>query len=1336
MTEPDLLARQRSLLQDLRQRNARRAETEPALQEGIRTRRAELHKHYHQACQALDMQALTEQDELQRRRDQAHTEAQEHFDAEQEEALAHFTRDQNAQTAREEAEREEVRTTYQEACWTAAAVLEGVKGDAEKVFNDNRLRLGQRMDELAALRQTAHTLLAEWKHPAPPLEQLARAEAAAAPRTELRKLSECLSDAHLQIAQLQDLVVPRFLKGKRLLGLSLLLWLVLVFPLGWLLVRLTGMETSLALLLGLGLAASTGVTLIVGPLAYMIFTALARRQIRATYLPFGRTLIDAEATRLHLLDHYESEHRQQVRAGKKKHNQDVRRAHAVYRRRRNDCKQKYGQEKTRLEDRYQQELAASEERRDQSLQAADQTCEEERKASEERRLAERQRLDDRYQLQTREAEERYQSDWAELCSNWLDAMSRLRREADDVARQVGRLYPPWTDPAWQHWKPPAAPPELLRLGGYEVHLDQLPGGLPQDDQLRSATPALLPLPAVCGFPEQSSLLLQAKDSGRARAVEMLQAVMYRLLAALPPGKVRFVVLDPVGLGQNFASFMHLADYDEALITSRIWTETAHIERQLADLTAHMENVIQKYLRNRYPSITAYNAEAGEVAEPFRVLVAANFPVNFTPEAARRLLSIAQSGPRCGVMTLVSVDVKQAMPEGFDLADLAASCLTLEWDEERFRWRDPDFAPYPLRLDPPPADEFGDRLLTDVGTAAKNAQRVEVPFEYIAPPAEQWWTSSTRPGIDVPLGRAGATRRQMLQLGHGTAQHVLVAGKTGSGKSTLLHALITNLALCYSPDEIELYLIDFKKGVEFKTYAVHHLPHARVIAIESEREFGLSVLQRLDAELKQRADRFRAARAQDLGAYRQAEPDSRMPRILLVVDEFQEFFVEDDRIAQESAQLLDRLVRQGRAFGMHVLLGSQTLGGAYSLARSTIDQMAVRIALQCSEADAHLILSDDNSAARLLSRPGEAIYNDANGRIEGNNPFQVVWLNDERRETYLERVRTLASQRPLQQRSGTVVFEGNAPADVSQNHFLERLLATPPATEDSAVQRAWLGEAMSIDELTAAVFRPQNGSNLLVLGQQEETIVGLLATAVLGLAAHMPADDSINPRFYVLDGRQAATPTTGVLARLGEILPQRLQLGGSRDIPAVMAALSAELERRQKEGTAGAPVYLVLHALHRMRDLRRAEDDFSFTRSEEKVGPAQQFATLLREGAALGIHVLVWCDTLANLQRAVERSALREFGQRVLFQMNVADSSQLIDSPAASKLGMHRALYFSEDEGRLDKFRPYGRPADPWLEHVERQFRGQREGAGNGVSSAAGTNDRASSGTLFEQDGLS
>ncbi|MFN9971519.1 MAG: FtsK/SpoIIIE domain-containing protein, partial [Phycisphaerae bacterium] len=142
------------------------------------------------------------------------------------------------------------------------------------------------------------------------------------------------------------------------------------------------------------------------------------------------------------------------------------------------------------------------------------------------------------------------------------------------------------------------------------------------------------------------------------------------------------------------------------------------------------------------------------------------------------------------------------------------------------------------LQPPASSEYV-RYVRAIGEASRGARRVEVSFARIAPREENIWTYSTAEGIDLPIGRAGAARLQTMKLGRGTSQHVLIAGKTGSGKSTLLHILITNMALHYSPNEIQFYLIDFKKGVEFRTYAANQLPHARVVAIESDREFGLS-----------------------------------------------------------------------------------------------------------------------------------------------------------------------------------------------------------------------------------------------------------------------------------------------------------------------------------------------------------------------------------------------------------------------------------------------------------------------------------------------------------------
>ena len=86
-------------------------------------------------------------------------------------------------------------------------------------------------------------------------------------------------------------------------------------------------------------------------------------------------------------------------------------------------------------------------------------------------------------------------------------------------------------------------------------------------------------------------------------------------------------------------------------------------------------------------------------------------------------------------------------------------------------------------------------------------------------------------LRVPIGRTGATKLQYLAIGKGTRQHALVAGKTGSGKSTLFHVIITNLALWCSPEEVEFYLVDFKKGVEFKCYAAERLPHAKLVVVE-------------------------------------------------------------------------------------------------------------------------------------------------------------------------------------------------------------------------------------------------------------------------------------------------------------------------------------------------------------------------------------------------------------------------------------------------------------------------------------------------------------------------
>jgi hypothetical protein len=753
------------------------------------------------------------------------------------------------------------------------------------------------------------------------------------------------------------------------------------------------------------------------------------------------------------------------------------------------------------------------------------------------------------------------SRWSSLESGWKQELSAIYRSVAEMNAAAAETLPKWSSEFAESWQPPQEFPTIARFGRLELDVTQLP--LPKDPRLALPGPSQISLPLVLTFPGQASLLFETKDSGNSAVVDTLNNVMLHLLAVTPPGKLAFTIVDPVGLGQNFAGFMHLGDYEESLINRRIWTQRDQIEERLAELNEHIEKVIQMYLRDEFANITEYNAQAGSVAEKYHFLVIADFPSNFGETAARRLQSIATSGPRCGVYTLIHWDTRQPVPDGFVAEDLRKNSICLRRSGNEFILHAEQLS-HGARLifDAPPDPDVAARLIHKIGKSSIDSNRVEVPFSQIVPPPAERWANDTTSELRIPIGRTGATKLQYLAIGKGTRQHALFAGKTGSGKSTLFHVIITNLALACSPEQVEFYLIDFKKGVEFKCYATKRLPHARVVAIESDREFGLSVLQRVDEELKRRGDLFRRLGVQDVSGYKKAGGTEPIPRTLLMIDEFQEFFVEDDSIAQNASLLFDRIVRQGRAFGIHVLLGSQTLGGAFTLARATMGQMVIRVALQCNEADAYLIMDDNNAAPRLLSRPGEGIYNDAAGAIEGNSPFQVVWLADQERDAWLDEVHRLAEVRG-NGHAAPIVFEGNAPADIRENNLLHAVLAKAPAAAPPGA-RCWLGAPNSIKGPTEVIFHRQSGNHLLVVGQRDEAALAMLGFSLVALAAQHPLDTA---RFVVLHSANPGSQEASFIEQIAAAIPHEIKLVRPQDIGEVMNELAAELKARSADGEA-------------------------------------------------------------------------------------------------------------------------------------------------------------------------
>jgi hypothetical protein len=236
--------------------------------------------------------------------------------------------------------------------------------------------------------------------------------------------------------------------------------------------------------------------------------------------------------------------------------------------------------------------------------------------------------------------------------------------------------------------------------------------------------------------------------------------------------------------------------------------------------------------------------------------------------------------------------------------------------------------------------------------------------------------------------------------------------------------------------------------------------------------------------------------------------------------------------------------------------------------------------------------------------------------------------------------------------------------------------------------------VAIKEPTYASFGRHAGSNMLVVGAWEDSALGVLANAALALAAQ-------GSQIYVLDGTRPESLEAGTWQRVADAAPERIKVAGLRETSRIINDVAVELGRRESAGEEDAPsIYLVIFNGGRFRDLRRGEDDFSFSSSRDKPPSAdKQWAEVLRNGPAWGVHSLVWCDSFNNVNRMLDRMTLREFEMRVAFQMSAADSASFLDNPAATKLRQHRGLFASEDLGTMEKFRPYGIPTDAWLKRV-------------------------------------
>jgi DNA segregation ATPase FtsK/SpoIIIE, S-DNA-T family len=838
---------------------------------------------------------------------------------------------------------------------------------------------------------------------------------------------------------------------------------------------------------------------------------------------------------------------------------------------------------------------------------------------------------------------------------------------------------PWAlggfgDPAWDGYRPDphAPPPDGLRVG-----LLRTPGG-----------PALPLLPAVARFARHGHVLISERGFADG-ARSLLQALVLRLVTATGPGLVRFALADPVGQGRHLSAFLRLPPRLRVpALGGGVAARPAEIEALLMTLTDHVVEVTQRRLTNVYDSVEAYNAATTGVLVPYHVLVLAGFPAGFDPVAAELLGGLARNGPRAGLYILVTVDPGLPLPRGFDLAALSALSTNLGLDPHGdLTWDDPDFGRCTISPDQMPTAARANPWLDAVGAAASSAAR-DLPFGRIAVSSGQRWSGVTTDGLDVQIGVDGKGEPQRFVMGVRGVHHGLVGGDVRMGKTNLLHVLISQLALCYPPEELELYLLDFKE-VEFDAYLTERLPHARAITSRTDREFGLSMLRRFHDEIDRRARLCREARVTDLPDYRSVTGNV-LPRALVIMDEFQVLFSEEDRLAREAGRLLADIAKRGAAFGLHLLLATQSPGGALAAyLRPVYEQMALRIALGCTQPSvSQAILGEGNDAATRLVQAGDAIYNDRRG--EGDNPvMRIAYLPTRERLSLIASIRGLGGGREY---PAPASFDPDAPASFGDHEPCAAFAAasafgvSPAWPGPGATVAAWLGEAIEIKPATTATFERYVRSNLLIAGGEDHGHGLLLATLLSAAVQRSPAD----VRFTVAEFTRPSSPSHGFFDPLRS-LPHEIRIADRRTAGEALDDLLDDLDARLADasGVSGVSArperFFLIAGLHRWHELL-AEGDYG--------RPSETSARLVRladKGPDAGLHVVAWTDGYATAERAMRRAGLAHFGLRaVLRVLSPAESDALLGVSAAASLDDDRALYRDTEwpAEQVEKFKPY------------------------------------------------
>lgn len=782
------------------------------------------------------------------------------------------------------------------------------------------------------------------------------------------------------------------------------------------------------------------------------------------------------------------------------------------------------------------------------------------------------------------------------------------------------------------------------------------------------------------------------EEGKQKLSNLLTSIVFKEALTLPDGKIKLTLVDPIGAGGNCSPLLGL----DKLFYENVYTDERDIEDELSKLTKFIAYVNTKYLKNQYKSIKEYNLGIGDVEEPYQILVAYDTLDSFKNNSLEKVKIIMQNSTRTGIQTLFIQKVEIEHKDEYEkkekdkiLKELLDMSIVITEHGSGFKvtmpknFSDETFQNYlngHISLETQDNQILHEKVQSYLNKKLSSVDDLKVSYMDKVKPildTNKFWTKSASSEIEASIGKAGR-EDQLLKINNKIEAHALLIGRSGSGKSNLLHMIITDLALNYAPSELRMYLIDMKGGIEFIRYVNNALPHVEVTSITSDREMAHSVISGLELELQKREELFSSASIQNIADYNKKFPKKIIPRVLLVLDEFQELFSKEDSIKRSAMEIFERLSKKGRSFGINMILASQSLGGE-TLPSTTIAQLAIRMVLQCSEDDSRKALSASNEDAKLLTRPGEGIYNSKNGQTNGNERFQTYWMEDNEDEAILKAISDYAEAQNSD--IPTRVFrEDKRP---SFEEYSKQTVCTQHSLSIA------IGQPYSLEEGVSLEFKQESGSNIVVSGIQERLALNIFISLLTSLAL----ESTKKRTFYLFDTTAQNHPDYGVMKKYIEILEDYefdVITLTNKTVLQELQSINDEIQAAQNSGT---PIteekYLFMFGLDKARNFKKPD----YNLSDE----AMALSKILADGGEHGIHTTIYVSNSKALDNIFENGTIKnDLETLIALQMSVDDSRRLIGTDNAGTLGKENAILYVENMNLMKKFRPLQLPNEAWL----------------------------------------